>query len=192
MNNIKLGFDFDGVIGESDTVLCDIINKRFGLNTTPKDFIDYEICNCINITREQRRSVIDELLTPNQTFRIKPARGALKFIQEWYEIGNKIEVVTTRNDHHPVYLFFEQYLPNVEVCIYSSRDKGTFCKKLGMTHFIDDHPQNILDLANAGIQPIVFDQLYNRNLSRLLEQLIWRVHSWEGVKKLFIWDTNKF
>jgi hypothetical protein len=183
---VRIGFDMDGVIAESNELLCQFINEYLDMNVVPNDFIEYGIEKCLGLSQEQVQTIVDEFCTVEQTCKLKPISGAIEFLQDWYELGHEIHVITNRKNEEPLYLFFEKYLPEICINIHHANPKTWLIKELGITHFIDDCPAVILSLANAGICPIIYSHLYNLNLGRRLEKLVLRVFSWDDMRRNFI------
>lgn len=183
---IKIGFDMDGVIAESNELLCQVINEILGMNVVPNDFTEYGIEKCLGLSQEQVQTIVDEFCTVEQTCKLKPMSGAIEFLQDWHKLGHDIHIITNRKNEEPLYLFFEKYLPNICINIHHANPKGRLIKKLGCSHFIDDRPLTILDLANEGIYPIIYSQPYNLNLGRRLEKLALRIFSWGDMRRIFI------
>jgi uncharacterized HAD superfamily protein len=183
----KIGFDFDGVIWNANVVLCDIIHKTLKIEIRPKDVIEYSIEKLLGITKEEFNKVVDELISVEKTCSINPFPGVLEFLKDWYNLGNNIHIITARWDEEPLHLFFEQHLSDIPICIHRASPKGGIINELGLTHFVDDHLKVIVELANIGVQPIIYDQPYNQISERsLLNQIAWRVFSWADIRKLFI------
>lgn len=183
---IKLSFDFDNVISDSSSALCQIIYEIFDIKVRPEDFTEYGIEKCLGFSKEQCQVVIDEFCTVEQTCKLKPISGAIDFILDWHELGHNINVITTRKNEEPLHLFFEKYLPDICINVYSANPKTSLIKELGITHFVDDHPEIVLQLANEGICPIVYSHPYNLNLGRRLEKLALRVFNWDDMRRKFI------
>jgi len=183
---IRIGFDFDNVISDSSSAICQIIYETFDIKVRPEDFTEYGIEKCLGFSQEQCQVVIDDLGTMEQTYKLKPISGSIRFIEDWHKLGHDINVITTRKNEEPLHLFFEKYLPDICINVYSANPKTWLIKELGITHFIDDHPGIILQLANEGICPIVYSHPYNLNLGRRLEKLALRIFSWNDMRRIFI------
>ena len=183
---IKIGMDFDGVVASTNELLCDLIYEILGMKVKTEDFTEYGIDKCLNLSQKQCQEIINELGTVEQTCRLEPMFGAIEFLQDWHKLGHDIHIITTRKNEEPLHLFFEKYLPDICVNIHSANPKTELIKKLKITHFIDDHPEIVLDLANNGVCPIVYSHPYNLNLGRRLEKLALRVFSWNDMRRVFI------
>jgi uncharacterized protein len=185
MKQIRCAFDFDSVIADI-TPMCELISKKLGIPVCLEDIPQYNIEECFSLTNHETKEIIDEFLGFHFTQRLEPIPGAIEVLTEWYESGNDIIVITSREDEEFIYPWLLKHLSDIEICVYSSKSKGALCRELQITHFVDDCPSNLVDLANAGIVPIVFTQPYNRQLGShrsLLKDLLIRVNSWEELRE---------
>jgi hypothetical protein len=186
----EIGYDFDSTLVQSDLTLCDIISERIGRLICPEDILMYDIQHCApELSNNDVQEVIDMLGTTEHTFRIPPLPGAFDFLK-WYGKHHAIHIITNRYYIEPVYIYLQHNLNKQtfdKVKIYHSKDKGNLCRQLGLRYFIDDHIKNIVNIANAGIIPVLFKQNWNKNVistrSNLFE-LIRFVDNWDDVYSL--------
>jgi hypothetical protein len=182
-----IGFDFDSVVVNTDFVLCCILTSHLGLSIYPEDIHHYGLeKNFPQLSPEEVQQIIDRLGTMEETLSIPPIPGAFDFIR-WYAKSCPIYLITNRCEIAPVEAYFKDHLDlkTFKKCMFfSTKDKGSLCRKLGITHYIDDCPANIVNLANSGIVPMMFLQNWNVKLftgRELITQLVRFIHSWEDV-----------
>jgi hypothetical protein len=190
LSHPRLGVDFDGVIADMNTVITEISAKHLGIDLDPTETENYFLRYCYGgISLDMEREIINEALTIESTKKLKPIEGAIEALIEWQEVtGDLIQIVTAREDSKILAPFLEKYMINkMSFTIhYGIRPKGEFCRNLGMTAFLDDFVFNLIDLANHGIVPLIFDQPYNRQANRRFSRLAQRIYSWEHFRSIYI------
>lgn len=187
---IKLGIDFDGVIGDTKSLITNIASKHLNIQLDPEDTESYFLRNCFGgMPIEIEKKIIEETLTIKSTKKLKPIKNAIEILSKWQKsTGNLIEIVTSREDPQVLKPFIDKYMINkLDFAIYYGKfNKGQFCKEHKFTHFIDDFIFNLIDLANYGIIPLIFDQPYNRKVNRRFSNLAQRIYSWDHFEALYL------
>jgi hypothetical protein len=187
---IKMAWDLDGTIADMNTIITNISGRHLGIELTPMDTENYFLRFCYGgMSLDMEKEIIAEALTAESTKELKPIKGAIEALIEWQEVtGDLIEIVTAREDPAALSPFLEKYMVDkVDFLVhYGHHKKGKFCKARGITHFIDDFIFNLVDLANHGRIPIIFDQPYNRQIPRRMARLAQRVYSWKHFRSLYL------
>lgn len=162
-----IGFDFDAVIARTDLVLCYLLSLQVGRVVSPESITMYELQDCLpELSDEQVRNCIDQLVSTEHTFNMPPYPGAMDFLK-WYGKRNRIVIITNRPNLEPVDTYLNHNLDSYtydKVDLYYEIEKGRTAKALGIKYFIEDKIQNIVNLANHGIIPIVFKQNWNKDV----------------------------
>lgn len=185
---MKIGFDFDATLVQSDLVLSDILSQTLNRLVLPEDICLYDLQKGFpELTNEDVLSVIDSLVNTDNTFKIPPYPGALDFLR-WYGKSNpEIIIITNRIDLEPVYVYLQHSLDKKtfeKIKIFHTKEKGLLTGQLGLEYFIEDRFQNVVSLANHGVVPIIFKQNWNKNRispkSNLFDLCVF-VDSWEDI-----------
>ncbi|MFA5025052.1 MAG: hypothetical protein WC503_00895 [Candidatus Shapirobacteria bacterium] len=185
---MKIGFDFDAVLVNSALVLCDILSQTLNRLVLPEEICLYDIQKGFpQLSDKDIIHVIDSLVNMDNTFKIPPYPGALDFLR-WYGKSNlEIIIITNRVDLTPVSVYLESNLDKKtfeKIRLFYSKEKGPLSRALGLKYFIEDRFQNIVNLANHGVVPIIFKQNWNKNRisqkSNLFDLCVF-VDSWEDI-----------
>ena len=183
-----IGFDFDSVIVDTGLTMCGILTEELKRQVTPEEIRHYTIEHNFPIEVDSKLAgkIISKTLEAQETLQCPPIDGALDFIR-WYAKSHPINIITNRRDIEPVKLYLQHsldYNTYKKINVYGSHDKGQLCKNLGITHFVDDHIRNIIDLANHGVVPIMILRNWNRWIftgRENITQLIRFISSWEDM-----------
>jgi hypothetical protein len=185
-----IGFDFDSIIVDMGLALCCVLTEHLRYQVTLEHIKHYTIeYNFPGMTKEEAKHIIDKALSIENALNIPPIDGALDFIK-FYAKKYPIYIVTNRTDLRPVDIYLQynmDYNTYNKTKIFSSCEKGILCKELGITHFVDDHIRNIIDLANNGIVPIMLLCNWNKNVftgRETITQLIRFISNWEDLYRI--------
>jgi uncharacterized HAD superfamily protein len=184
---MNIAFDFDGTIVNTPQLVVDVVGKYLNMQYDVADIKNYKLHKCFPLTKNEEQCLINEILTYENTCKLTPYPDAISMLNTLYEKCDKpIQIITIRTDTalDGISTFFDKFT-NIDIMIYSTKDKGSLCKQLNITHFIDDHPVHVADVLNNGVQCLIYDQPYNQlpPHSRLA-QLAHRVYSWAHIRDL--------
>jgi len=189
-NIIRCGFDIDGTITNMNLLITEISSKLLGIELDPSDteyyFLRY---NYGGIPLSIEKAIIEEALSVKSSEKLQPIEGAIEVLKEWSEFTKEpIIMITAREDDNALLPFINNYLKDQFPfkIYYGFRQKGALCKELNITHFIDDFIFNLIDIANSGIIPLIFDQPYNRKINRRMSRLAQRIYSWKHFKSIYL------
>lgn len=182
----SIGFDFDGVIadiGEAFIRLaCDDHNY---CSIRLEDINSFQVESCLNIPLEIVGKIFDDILQDSLGTGLKPIAGALETLTRLNVISDVI-VITARPELQPVQDWFDHFYPSnsgnrIRLVATGDHDnKEDFIRDYGLHHFIDDRAKTCLQLAEAGLSPIVYTQPWNRDQHNLPA-----VRDWEEIAGLF-------
>ncbi|MGL5330628.1 MAG: 5' nucleotidase, NT5C type [Peptostreptococcaceae bacterium] len=186
MSNLNICIDIDGTI------------------TSPYHFLPY-LNNMYNMDlKEEEWTTIDwtklygdniaELLNKfhNEYVNAYSEASVVEFAKEIIcEIGmnNNLYFVTARSEdltEVTTTWLNENGFSDIEVYLLGSDYKIEKAKELGCNIFIEDNPNNAIQIANAGIDVILIDANYNKEISH---EKITRVENWNQIKELI---QNKY
>ena len=194
MAKLKIGFDFDGVIGDMNEVITEVAARHLGVTLDPKNTENYFLRYCYGgMSLDMEKAIINDSLTFESTKKLKPIDGAIDALKRWQEYSqNKVTIITARESEYVLSPFINTYLEDIDHEIfYGQKKKGEICRMLDLTHFIDDFIFNLIDIANHGILPLLFDQPYNHDLPRRLTKLVTRIYSWSHFNTYYLhWQNS--
>ncbi|WP_251859866.1 hypothetical protein [Clostridium sp. Marseille-Q2269] len=179
MNNLNICIDIDGTITDPYYWL-DISNKYFNKNVKPEDVTVYNIEEALKITEEEYMEFYEkhkfEIHTKEQ---LRPdAKAILNKLNKY----NNIYFVTARDESLRV--LTKLYLKNHGInfnglYVLGSHYKVDKAQELNCDIFIEDNPNNVLELSQAGFKVIIMDTYYNRYIKE--NDNIIRVDNWHEV-----------
>jgi len=182
-----IGFDFDATLVQTDLILCKILSEKVGRLVLPEEITVYDLQACLpELSDVDVIDVVNDLVSIDRTFQMPPYPSAMDFLK-WCGRYNKIYVITNRPDLEPVHIYLQHNLDKAtfdQVELHYTKEKGAVAKALGIKYFIEDKVENIVSLASYGIIPIVFEQLWNKNIisqrSNLSDLCIF-VKNWDDI-----------
>ena len=185
----QIGFDFDGVIADIGEAFLRIACETYGYcSINLNDITSFQVENCIDIPIGIVEEIFDTILRDSLGTGLKPLPGAIESLS-LLSSHSDITIITARPELQPVTDWFDYYCAaeaRVKIRLIATGDhdnKEQYIKSCGLTHFIDDRTLTCLQLAEAGLYPIVFSQPWNRNQHNLPT-----VAGWEEVLQLI--DIN--
>jgi len=204
----RLAFDIDGVVADTMAVFVRLARDRYGVTGLTKEHLcTYNLHECLDIDRE----VVDELicltLDDDHTVEIPPMPGAAAVLSELARYG-PLRFVTARIWPESIVRWLHATLPEVPsekievIATGAPEAKLGILQELEVRYFVEDRLETCHFLARDGIQPLLFDQPWNRspwetgfprieNWSQLREWVLPENPSWKS-KKPFTRDTLIF
>lgn len=163
-----LAFDIDGVVADTMKVFVDLARERYGLRHLTKEHLTcYDLRRCVAAPPQ----VIDELicltLDDEHTARIPAMEGAAHVLERLAERG-PLRFVTARVWPESIERWLHALLPRIDhraITVIATGDperKHAILHGMEVRHFVEDRLETCHLLAQNGIQPILFDQPWNR------------------------------
>ncbi len=181
----RLGFDFDGVIADTAEAFLRLACDKYNhCDIRLEDITSFAVEQCLDMDADIIRSIFLEVLLDSVGTGLRPMPDAVEVLGELAEVA-PVTVVTARPEPEPVRAWMQTVLPSSTlpririVAMGAHDDKPRHVLARGLTHFIDDRAETCLQLATAGIRPIVFSQPWNRNGHGLPT-----VKSWREIRQL--------
>ena len=182
----ELAFDIDGVVADTMDVFVRLARERFGFAAMTKEDIScYNLYECLGIEKEVLDELICLTLDDEHTMQIPPMPGAREVLTELSR-GHPLRFVTARIWPESITEWLYQTLPGVSperISVIASGApelKPVILKELGVHYFVEDRVETCHQLKEAGIQPLLFVQPWNRN--EPADGFI-RVENWAGLKE---------
>lgn len=179
VDKLNICIDIDGTVTEPYYWL-NIFNKHFKKNIKPSEVTKYNIDEVMGITEEQYNEFYEKhkvrIHTVEEKVR-KDAKDVLNILKEY----NNIYFVTARDKS--LEMLTRCYLENNginydELYVLGSHYKVKKAIELKCDIFIEDNPNNALELSEAGFKVILIDTNYNKNIHGYN---IIRVYNWREV-----------
>lgn len=182
-----LGFDFDGVIADTAKSFLRLASEDYGLcNLCLEDIVNFEVEQCLGLEKAQTDAIFSKILLDSVGNGLQPMEDAVEILRELAEF-NTVFVITARSLAAPVHDWFDAFFPAstckaIKVIAMGDHDaKAQHIHEQGLQFFIDDRAETCVQLSQAGIQPFVFSQPWNRNRHQLPV-----VDSWQNIRSLIL------
>lgn len=176
----ELAFDIDGVVADTMEVFVRLAHSRYGLSHLSKEHMTcYDLYQCLNLEREIIDDLICLTLDDEHTLQIPPMPLAPDVLTELAEHG-PLRFVTARIWPESIMRWLQQTLPqvapeNIQVVATGSPEaKLGILQELGVRCFVEDRLETCHFLVRAGIQPLLYDQPWNRTSNQYPRFKTWR------------------
>lgn len=186
MKSPKLyGFDFDGVIFDIGPVVAEEATKFLGREISVNDLNKHEMSECLNISEEQVRTIINSCWEDKWFQHDYFISGALDGLNLIKENDYPIIIITARPHPERVKEYLLQRIDidpiMLKVFYTHSKDKGPMARDLNLTTFIDDHFAPLDSVYEYGVRPILFNAPWNQH-----EHIrkYHRVNDWEELSEM--------
>ncbi len=181
-----LAFDIDGVVADTMAIFIGLAREEYGLADFTKEHLRcFDLHECL---RMMDPAIVDDLLCrtldDEHTLLMPPMEGAPEVLTELAGYG-PLRFVTARIWPESITLWLRRTLCDVSperievVATGSPEAKLDVLRQLGVRCFMEDRAETCHILAREGIQPLLFDQPWNRGEDRFP-----RVRNW---KELGMW-----
>ena len=184
-------FDIDGVVLDIITPFLRLLEERHGYSgLTPDRITSFKLDEALGVPDEIVRGLVAELLTRPLELNALPYPGAAEVLESLCR-QEPLLFITARPHVEPVRAWFESALPDLPPERYEIIATGDPLKKLdflldhGRRYFIDDHLETCRMLDAAGLQPLVYDQPWNRH-----DRDLPRVQGWTELALCFGLDLS--
>jgi len=186
----QLAFDIDGVVADIMTTFIDMANARLPkANFKYDDIVDFELSRCFNLDRAIIWEILEVLLDRPQDLPIAPLPHAVPVLTRLAQ-AHPLLFVTARDKAEPIFTWLTNTLPEVppaDIKVIATGDpdlKLAYLQDHNITHFVEDRLETCFQLARHGIQPLLFDQPWNRRPHSFPV-----VYTWQDVARLLWQET---
>lgn len=187
----SLAFDVDGVLADTMGLFLQIASEEYGIDRVSyHDITCYELSECLDIDPAVIDAIIGKILDGSYKVPLMPIPGASRVVKRLARTSDQVLFVTARPYPGPIRNWIESQM-SLPVQCYELITTGSFEAKAqalrdrGICHFVDDRLETCYHLQEAGIEPIVFVQPWNRK-----EHPFREVASWQEIQSLIAWPTN--
>lgn len=164
----ELAFDIDGVVADTMAVFVELARERYGFTwLTKEDLRRYDLHACLDIDPEIVNDLICVTLDDEHTHRLPPMQGAIEILTDLAGSA-PLRFVTARIWPESIIRWLHQTLPDVDysrIEVFATglpEAKSRILKELKVRYFVEDRVETCELLSRSGIQPLLFDQPWNR------------------------------
>ena len=164
----RLAFDIDGVVADIMTTFIQLARERYGLHHLDyNDIVDFDLARCLKMDEAIIGEILELLLYQPETLAIAPLPEAVPTLTRLAQ-EQPLLFVTARDRAEPIAAWLAQQLPTVppqDLKIIATGDpdaKLLYLQEHNIRYFVEDRLETCFHLARSGIQPLVFDQPWNR------------------------------
>jgi 5'(3')-deoxyribonucleotidase len=185
INPASVAFDIDGVVADTMTLFLDIARQRFDIDSMRYDDITcYNIADCLDIDAEVIDAIVTSILDGNYSAPLNPLPGAPEVLTQLGRNYGPLIFVTARPYVGPIRNWIDQTLcldpASVEIITTGSHEaKADILQKRKISYFIEDRLETCFMLQDAGVQPVLFKQPWNRVQHPFVE-----VGSWDELQAI--------
>jgi uncharacterized protein len=169
----ELAFDIDGVVADTMAVFLRVARERYGFTRlTKEDLRRYDLHTCLDIPHDLVDEMICLTLDDDHTLQIPPVDGAVAVLTELSR-HTPLRFVTARIWPESIIRWLQQTLsevPSSRIEVFATglpEAKGDLLRDLEIKYFVEDRIETCWLLAECGIQPLLFDQPWNRGAEPL-------------------------
>ena len=181
----EIGFDLDGVIADTGEAFIRLACEEFDYcSFRLEDITSFQVEDCLNIPRNQVEQIFQAILENSLETGLQPLPDAVEVMTDMATQA-PVTIITARSLKKPVADWLDHFFPAKTcnrinlIAMGDHDDKVRYIKEHKLNFFVDDRIETCLQLADAGITPIVFQQPWNHNKHKLNS-----VSSWQEIHKL--------
>jgi hypothetical protein len=164
-----LAFDIDGVVADTMAVFVRLAHEKYGLTGISKeDMSSYNLYECLGLERHVMEDLISLTLDEEHTKQIPPVPGAPEVLTELATVA-PLRFITARVHSESIARWLFTILPGVHgerievIASGSPENKANILIGLEIRYFLEDRIETCRHLKQAGIEPLLFDQPWNRH-----------------------------
>lgn len=177
----KIGIDLDGVIVDFHQYFIEDFNRRNSSNLTIEDWTDYQFSKA-GFTQDSLNDYIVKMSMRGEFIHPKPMKDAVQSVNQLHD-KNSIHIISYRNGRakESAIAWLERWDIKYD-SISFTKDKARLAYLLNCDLMIEDDPKNCQSVATIGIETLLFDRPYNRQLEDF--PLITRVNNWKEILEI--------
>ncbi len=164
----QLAFDIDGVVADIMSTFIAVAKERYNIHHVQyDDIVEFDLVRCLRMDEAIVWEIIDLLLNRPEELAIAPLPDAVPVLTKLAQ-DHPLLFVTARDKAEPIFAWLTKNLPEVppeDIRIIATGDpeaKLDYLQAHGITYFVEDRLETCFQLARHGIQPLLYDQPWNR------------------------------
>ena len=188
---MKIGIDLDDVTVNFVELMVEYYNKKNKTNLKKHDHKTYQLWEVWNCTREESIIIVDEFQNSEVYETIQPIENSIESINTLSKT-NEIYFITSRKKEfqQQTEKWIKKYFPTTHVKIIHTGDfhkpngntKAEVCQQLKIDFMIEDNEKYAQEIADKGINLLLFDQPWNQKLKDTKK--IRRVKNWKQILEI--------
>jgi uncharacterized HAD superfamily protein len=168
INSRQLAFDIDGVVADIMSAFISLANDRYNINHLRyDDIVEFDLVRCLQMEEALVWEILDLLLNHPDDLDIAPMPNAVPVLTKLAR-EHPLLFVTARDKAEPIFAWLTKNLPEVppqDIRIIATGDplaKLEYLQDHNISFFVEDRLETCFHLARHDIQPLLFDQPWNR------------------------------
>jgi uncharacterized HAD superfamily protein len=164
----QLAFDIDGVVADIMSTFIAVAKERYQINHLKyEDIVEFDLVSCLQMEEVIVWEILEMLLNRPEDLDIAPLPDAVPVLTKLAQ-KHPLLFVTARDKAEPIYAWLTRNLPEVpptDIRIIATGDpeaKIEYLQAHGITYFVEDRLETCFQLARYGVQPLLYDQPWNR------------------------------
>lgn len=185
---LALAFDIDGVLADTFRTFVQIARGEYGIALTYEEIVEYDFLSVVDMDARIAYEIVGRILASPLEVGIAPMAGAMETLRRLISRGSVL-LVTARPNPDAILAWVHHHLGSGFPGAVRVEATGTHLEKIpilqraGIRYFVEDRLDTCFLLKEAGIQPIVFDQPWNRKPHPFP-----RVSNWDEIARLIDWQ----
>jgi 5'(3')-deoxyribonucleotidase len=187
----SIAFDVDGVLADTMTLFLDIARKDYQVQHVHyEDITCYMLKDCLEMDEDLIETIIQRIQDGSYSMPLKPMTGAAEVLTRLEKYKSPILFVTARPYTGPILDWIQSVLrlnaESIKVITTGSFDaKAEILRDHRVSYFVEDRLETCFQLKDAGVEPVVFRQPWNRQTHPFRE-----VGSWQDIHSLIDWKEE--
>jgi hypothetical protein len=184
-------FDFDCVVADTMEAFSRLAMADYGILVRSEDITSFAVEQCLDVSPRIVEEIFSRLLLAPLENNLKPMPHAVTVLTDIAACA-PLTFITARPDREPVdrwlaHIFpADVYAKSRLVAMGNHDGKAAYVRELGLQYFVDDRLETCVELAEAGISPIVFAHPWNRGRHSFPS-----IDSWLGIKQwIHLYDCS--
>ncbi len=181
----QLAFDIDGVVADIMSTFISMAHERYNIHHVRyEDIVEFDLVNCLQMDEAVVWEILDLLLNRPEELDIAPFPDAVPVLTQLAQ-EHPLFFVTARDKAEPIFTWLINTLPQVapeDINIIATGDpeaKLAYLQDREIVYFVEDRLETCFQLARHGIQPLLFDQPWNRRPHTFPV-----IYNWQDLAKL--------
>ncbi len=182
----SIAFDIDGVVADTMSLFLEIARSEYDINRIGyEDITSYNLDECLDMDVKVIKEIVAKLTDGLHSQPLRPINGATETLARIGLSFGRLSFVTARPYLGPMRDWIYEMLPLLEhesidiIATGSFDDKADVLLKMGKSFFVEDRLETCFSLEEAGIEPILFEQPWNRHKNSFT-----LVNSWKELEGL--------
>jgi len=186
-----VAFDVDGVIADTMSLFLDIAREEYQIEgIRAEDMTCYILEECLDLDSGIIDAILDRILSGNYSGTLKPIDGSLAVLARIARNRYPLLFVTARTQADLIQDWLQEGLSldcgSIQVVATGTFDgKTAVLLERGVRYFVEDRLETCFQLKNAGIEPVLFSQPWNREDHPFIE-----VQNWKELEELFVFGPS--